>query len=337
VGLALSEKGLPLGLVYNKLWNRKDSHQTEYKRSSLPIQLKESFRWIECMRKAREYLVNEEIVLVSDREGDIYEAFEEAYDLDVDVVIRCQHDRVLEEELKISELLSLEKVKGRHRVVIPGNGSRKKRVANLALRYRRIELKSRPNDQRTQQNKGRKDIELYVLDATEEGGSLSWRIITTLAIESAEVAKEVLNIYSKRWNVELYFKSLKTGCTVEDCRLGEAGKLIKYISLMSVIAWRIFWINFVGREDPEESSEKVLVRNEWKTAWLMLNRNKIKEGKVKKSEMPDVAPGLREAIHWIAGLGGFLRRKGDGEPGLITFWRGWNKLQNGLEIYELMA
>ena len=53
--------------------------------------------------------------------------------------------------------------------------------------------------------------------------------------------------------------------------------------------------------------------------------------------MPEKPPNLREAIHWIAGLGGFLRRKGDGDPGLITFWRGWNKLQNGLEIYELLA
>ena len=53
--------------------------------------------------------------------------------------------------------------------------------------------------------------------------------------------------------------------------------------------------------------------------------------------MPNAPPELREAIHWIAGLGGFLRRKGDGEPGLITFWRGWNKLQNGLEVYELLA
>ena len=92
----------------------------------------------------------------------------------------------------------------------------------------------------------------------------------------------------------------------------------------------------MGRECPQRDCETVFVTSEWKTAWLMLNRKKIKEGKISKREMPKSPPQMMEAIHWIAGLGGFLRRKGDGNPGLITFWRGWNKLQNGLEIYELL-
>lgn len=337
VGLALSERGLPLGLTYNRLWNRKETHQSQHERTSLDIQLKESYRWIECMRKSKERLENQDIVVVSDREGDIYEAFEEAYDLDIDVVIRSQHDRNLEGDLKIVELISTSRVRGRHKVVVPGSGNRKKQILALDLRFEKIELKARPSDQVSHQNRHRNDLELYVVDASDVKAGVNWRILTTLVVESQEDAKVVLDIYSKRWNVELYFKSLKTGCRVEDCRLGEAGKLIKYIALMSVVAWRVFWINFVGRESPDSCCECVFVQSEWKTAWLMLNRKKIKEGKISKRNMPNSPPPLMEVIHWIAGLGGFLRRKGDGNPGLITFWRGWNKLQNGLEIYELLA
>lgn len=336
VGLALTEKGLPLGLTYNQLWNRKETHQTEHDRNSLPIQLKESYRWIKCMRESKEVLDNKDIVVVSDREGDIYEAFEEAYELDIDVVIRSQHDRILEGDLKITEELSTTKVCGTHKVTIPSSGSRKEQVLNLDLRFKKIELKARPSDQVTHQNRHRDDLELYVVDASDVEAGVNWRILTTLVIKSKEDVKEVLDIYSKRWNVELYFKSLKTGCRIEDCRLGESSKLIKYIALMSVVAWRVFWINFVGRECPQRDCETVFVTSEWKTAWLMLNRKKIKEGKISKREMPKSPPQMMEAIHWIAGLGGFLRRKGDGNPGLITFWRGWNKLQNGLEIYELL-
>ena len=128
VGLAMSAKGLPLGLVYNKLWNRKENHLSDYKRASLPIQLKESHRWIDCMRKAKENLENKQIVIVSDREGDIYEAFEEAYELGVDVVIRSQFDRKTADELKLTEKLSLEKICGKHKVIVPSSGNRKKQT-----------------------------------------------------------------------------------------------------------------------------------------------------------------------------------------------------------------
>jgi hypothetical protein len=335
VGLAMTPKGLPLGLTYNKLWNRKDIKQSSYERDSLPLQLKESYRWIECLRKTKELLVNEEIIVVSDREGDIYEGFEEAYELGVDVVVRCQHDRIVEGDVKISEVLATSKLKGKHKVIIPSNGSRKRKVLNLELRSEKLELKSKPSDQTTHMNRHRKDLELYVIDASDVKAEVNWRILTTLPVSSSEDIKEILDIYAKRWNVELYFKSLKTGCNVEDCRMNEASKLVKYLSLMSIIAWRVFWINFVGRESPESCCETTLVESEWKVAWLMVNRDKIKKGQVKKSEMPKDPPKLRESIHWIAAIGGFKRRKSDGEPGLISFWRGWRKLQNGVEVYEM--
>lgn len=336
-GLVMSPTGLPLGLSYNKLWTRKESKLSEHKRTSLPIQLKESSRWIECMSKSKELLNVEQIIIVSDREGDIHEAFENSYDLGVDVVIRSNHDRKLDSELKISEELSLLPSQGKHSVIIPGNGSRKEVKTNLEIKFKKIELSSRPNGQVSHQNRHRNNIEIYVVDASDIKNDLNWRILTTLPVEKLEDAKEVLNYYKMRWTVELYFKMLKTGCTIEDCRLGEGGKLVKYISLMSVIAWKLFWMTYISRINPNINCENILMESEWKAAWWLLHRRRIKEGKMKKTDMPNSPPTVREAIRWIAGNGGFKGRKGDGNPGMISFWRGWNRVLVGAEMYELMA
>jgi hypothetical protein len=172
----------------------------------------------------------------------------------------------------------------------------------------------------------RTDTEVYVVDASDVENDLHWRLLTTLPVEKLQDAKDVLNYYKMRWNVELYFKTLKSVCTIEDCRLGEGGKLSKYISLMSVVAWKHFWMTFVSRQDPKICCENFLTRNEWKAAWWLLHRKRVKEGKMSRDDMPKETSTLREAIHWIAGNGGFLRRKGDGGPGLLTFWRGWNRV-----------
>lgn len=335
--LALSPTGLALGLTYNELWQRKENKVSGHKRTSTPIQLKESYRWIRCMKQSKELLPDASLIVVADREGDIYEVFEEAHELDVDVVIRSHHDRKLDSELKLSEEVSTSPVRGLHSVIIPGNGSRKQVNAKLEIRFKKIELSAQPNGTKTHQNKCRKDIELYVVDASDRENDINWRLLTTIPVEKLQDAKDILNYYKMRWNVELYFKMLKTGCTVEDCRLEEGGKLVKYISLMSVIAWRLFWMTHISRQNPNISCDNILMESEWKAAWWLLHRTRIKEGKMKKSDIPTKPPTLREAIRWIAGNGGFKGRKGDGEPGMISFWRGWNRVLVGAEMYEMMA
>lgn len=333
VGLAMTEKGLPLGLLYNKLWTREEVKLKPHEQTSLNIKEKESQRWLDCLKSCRKYLKNE-IVVVSDREGDIYEAFEEAYKEDVDVVIRSNHNRNLNEEYNLAEYIFTLPVKGKELIEIPGSGLRKGYKSKVEIKFGKIELLAKPSGLKSKQNKNRKDLQLYVVDITDHK-ELHWRLLTTLVVDDVKTAKEIMSYYRLRWNVELFFKTLKTGCTIEKCRLGSGEKLIKYIGVMSVVAWRIFWMTFVSRADPEVNCDKVLMESEWKTSWLMLNRQKIKEGKLKMSDIPKSPPKLKEAIRWIAMSGGFLGRTGDKEPGIITFWRGWLKVLNGVEIYEL--
>ena len=78
-----------------------------------------------------------------------------------------------------------------------------------------------------------------------------------------------------------------------------------------------------------------MTEDEWKTLWLKKNRRQIKSEKI-EAKPPKDPPSTYDAIRWIAMLGGFLGRKNDGEPGLISIWRGWTELRAAAEVYELL-
>jgi hypothetical protein len=339
--LALSEKGLPLGLLSEKMWARKKQPIKGHDHANLPITEKESFRWTEAMREAHRLVHAEtEIVMVCDREADIYELFEEALDLGVGLVVRLQHDRILDDEefgdLRIYDRLGLEKVCGTVQIQIPGSGKRVARKADLEIRFSKVTLAANPRGLRTKRCSMRHDIDVWVVDLREtcppKGEEpLVWTLVTTLEIANKKAALQVMDYYKMRWTIELYFKTLKTGCSIEACRMNEARKLMSYISLQSIFAWRLLWMTFLNRHSPELSCETVLTANEWKTLWLKKNRRKIKSGEIKPVPPKD-PPSVYEAMQ-----GGFLGRTGDGEPGMITIWRGWLQLLSAVEVYDLLV
>jgi len=137
----------------------------------------------------------------------------------------------------------------------------------------------------------------------------------------------VVHFYSMRWKIESYFKVLKSGCNIEKCRLADGDRLKKYIALFSIIAWRIYWMTFINRINPEQSCESALTENEWKTLDCYFNKN------AKSTTDP---PSINQAIVWLARLGGFLARKNDGDPGPTYLWRGWSRLQDMAMMRELV-
>ncbi len=345
-GLALSHEGTPLGLIYSKIWVRKTPGFKGHTRVKTPINKKESYRWLECLEQVKASLPSgTRGLVVADRECDIYEYFELALDLDLDVVTRLQHNRVIVDEFgesyRIDEMLLDQKVQGQIQVHIPGNGSRVARDATMEVKFKEVCFQGHARGVKAVQSKQRRDIMLTVLELKEKSPpsdkeALGWTLLTTLPINNLIDAEEVMKFYRMRWTIELYFKSLKTGCNVEKCRLEEAAKLEKFIALCGVIAWRIMWMTWLQREVPHASGELVITPIEWKTLWLKKHRDKIKAG-LMKAEPPEEIPDLCTITRWIAGFGGFMNRKGDGHPGLITVWRGWMRIMDGAEIYELMA
>ena len=133
---------------------------------------------------------------------------------------------------------------------------------------------------------------------------LEWLLLSTLAIPSFESAVEKIVWYKSHWSIEVFHKILKSGLNIEACRLDEAARLIRFLTLMTVIAWRMLWMTYVQRTSPKAPATTVLSEIELKVLYYVTHKEKL----------PKKIPSLRDAIHWIARKGGFLDRKGHDYP-----------------------
>ncbi len=130
----------------------------------------------------------------------------------------------------------------------------------------------------------------------------------------------------------LFFLSAK----IEDCRLETADRIVRYAAVMSVIAWRLCWSVHVNRLAPNAPWSFVLTQIEYHTLWIKIFRKQIIAGEVPRIPPPEKQWSVRECIRSIASLGGFNGRKGDGEPGMQSLWIGWMRLQDMVEVSEVL-
>ena len=152
--------------------------------------------------------------------------------------------------------------------------------------------------------------------------------LTNLEVSSFEQACEKVRWYGLRWRIEMFFKVLKSGFRVEACRLTHGARLSRYLTVMSIIAWRLFMITLIARTEPQRCCSTLLAGHEWK----VLSRKSSK-----KDVLSEKPPTLQQAVAWIAKLGGHLGRKCDGPPGTITLWRGWKRLTDLCEGARLAS
>ena len=175
------------------------------------------------------------------------------------------------------------------------------------------------------------DIEMYAIHVLEmhppEGeGAVEWMLITNQPVTTFDQAWKRIRWYSLRWRIEMYFKVLKSGFRVEACRLGTADRLICYLTLMSIVAWRLFTITLIARTNPSMPCSELLSELEWKVLAAKSSRN---------GRQPAIAPSIAEALLSIAKLGGYLARKKDGPPGTLVLWRGWKRLMDFAEGWSM--
>ena len=138
-----------------------------------------------------------------------------------------------------------------------------------------------------------------------------WRLLTNRTASTLQEAREPINWYRARWEIEMFFNMLKEGCRVERLQLGDTGQLQMALALYMVIAWRINRLMRLGRNLPDLPADLLFEADEWRAAFI-LNKKKV----------PKTVPTANTVIRLIAQLGGFLARKSDGEPGAKTLWLG---------------
>jgi hypothetical protein len=164
--------------------------------------------------------------------------------------------------------------------------------------------------------------------APEKTEPVEWMLLTTIPVTTFEQATEKIAWYSRRFLIEVYHRTLKTGCKVEQRQLGEADRIEACLAIDMVVAWRIYQLAKLGRETPAVPCTVYFEESEWKAlhAWT-----------TKNPELPEKPPTLYQAMRSVATLGGFLGRKGDGEPGAQTLWRGLQRLDGMAVMWEYMA
>ncbi len=157
--------------------------------------------------------------------------------------------------------------------------------------------------------------------------AVSWLLLTTLPVGNYVDACDCLEKYAYRWLIERFHYVLKSGCGIEELELETAERMDKALATYSIVAWRLLWLTYEARKNPEKRIDEVLEEQEWQVLYLATQKNKA---------LPTHPPKLREGVRQIASLGGFLGRKGDGEPGVKTLWRGWQRLQDMVVGWQLM-
>src|SRR4030042_533854 len=131
-------------------------------------------------------------------------------------------------------------------------------------------------------------------------------LLSTWKVSTGEEAIEKVNWYGLRWGIEVYHRTLKSGCKIEDRQLGHADRIEACLGVDMVVAWRIFHLTKLGREAPEVPCTVFFEEAEWKALCVYLSQNPVP---------PDQPPPLNEAIRMTATLGGFLSPKRDRRAG----------------------
>lgn len=322
--LALAPEGLCLGVLEFWRWTREVGDlggRDRRDRLSRPLEQKESLRWVEGYKKV--CLLQEEVgptrmVYVADRDSDLFELFEASESGSAAWLIRAAQDRAVEGGGRLWERVSQAPCLGQVEFdLAPARGRSPRRVVQ-SLRAQRVLLRPpyRPD-------KKLAPVEVTAILAREETPPqgeepIEWLLLSSLPVESFADASEKIQWYLSRWQIEVYFRILKTGCKVEELQLQHRERIEVAVALYLIVAWRVLYLTRLGRTVPDLSCEVAFSPQEWQAAYLVSKRQKP----------PSQPPRLQEMVTLIAGLGGYLARKGDGPPGPKTLWIGLQRVRD---------
>lgn len=327
--LLVTPDRVPLGCVRAFVWIRDPEFHGKQKRKKKKlwkraIEEKESFRWIEGYRHVSELATEvpqTRLVYVADRESDIYELFVEAQTEQgrrADLLIRVAQDRKLFDGGKLWEQAEKSPALGTVEFDIPKRDNQPGHRVIQTLYAVRVKLKAP-----YRADKELPAVEVTVILAKEENPPsgvepVEWMLLATGSVTTLDEAKQMMQWYLCRWQIEIFFHILKNGCKIEKLQLEHVDRLKPAIVLYMIIAWRVLNLIMLGRKCPDLSCDAVFDTEEWQAIYIVS----------KGTHPPEKPPRLNEMVKMIASYGGYLNRKGDGEPGPKTLWIGLQRVRD---------
>lgn len=307
-------------------------------RSRWPIEQKESFRWLEGYRLACQVAAESagtRVVSVADREGDIYDIFVEAQQPvgpRADFLIRAKLARsTLERDpaagkaayCKVRDEVGAAPVVTTRTIELDATPKRPARTAHLEIRVLRVAVKP-PHERSHLPSVTLNVVLVEEVNAPDDGTDVSWLLLTSLPIGTIDEVVKVVDYYAARWTVEIYFRTWKTGCGVEDIQLETLARLKNCLAMYAIVAWRVLYLTYLNRIDPTRPCTSAFEESEWKSVWLV----------VTKKPLPAEPPTLGEMMRLLARLGGYNNRAREAPPGPQPIWIGLRRMADFAQAWE---
>ncbi len=320
------DDGSVLGLAAASIWKRTEAKKKNY--SSLPIEQKESYRWIKPSQQAIEALKDAASVTeIKDREGDIYEAISRPRPDNAHFVIRAAQNRKLADGSKTLSLdrIAAEPEAGTISFEAPARLHRKGRLVTLGVRFTEIEVKQSGNDKRFPGSIKVNIVQVREIDPPSKKEAICWTLLTSHTVESLDDAIRIVGYYRKRWTIEQLFRSVKSqSVDIEESLVEDADDLKRLVSVALIAAVKVMQlVHARGEAGHHLPAERVFSSDEIQVIESLIP---TQEGKTAKQKNPHPRGSLARAAWSIARLGGWTGYATERPPGPITFVEGLRRL-----------
>ncbi|HES57987.1 MAG TPA: IS4 family transposase, partial [Firmicutes bacterium] len=336
---AFTPDGTPLGTLDSQAWVRADGPTnaavTRAERAALPLADKESQRWVTTLEHAQaeaEHCPQTQLICVADSEADIYEfmATGTRASSRIDWIVRACQDRALQMEAaagaapRLRERLLEQPVLLTQAITVRGRDAkvqcdtrrrrqpRVSREAQVAVRAATVTLRPPYRASGKLPAITVNAVLASELDPPADDVAVEWLLLTSLPVDDAAQAQQVLDYYCGRWMIEVFFRVLKSGCRVEERRFEQMDRLLNCLAVYLIVAWRTLYVCRLGRSCPEADCELLFEPAEWKSVWRI----------TKRAAPPAAPPKLGEMVRLVAQLGGYVGGKNRLPPGPQTVWIG---------------
>jgi hypothetical protein len=332
--LAVSPEGLPLGLLHLAVWARDPAQRGQKRaRKQRPTREKESQKWLDGLAGTEAALPPEQPVLVvADREADVFAYLAAARRPNTDLLVRAGQPRLVtvarpdaeggEEHASLLLVAKSAPVVGFMTVRVPRRPGRPEHEVTLQVRATAGQIQPPRHRQAGEPNTPQAVSILCATEVEPPAGEapIEWILVTTRAATSAEAACQMVRYYARRWVIERWHYTLKSGCRVERLQIDDAASLKNALAVYGVVAWRLLWMTHLARVAPEQPATAVV---------------DLAERVVLEEATGRPVGTVREAVRAIAKLGGFAGTPAMGEPGVKSLWLGWRQLEAMVAGYRL--
>ena len=355
---AFAPDGTPLGALWAKNVIRasekppKEEDTSKRHHNKIPIEEKESFRWLEGYRQTiglAKRTPQTLCVCVGDSESDIFEVFAEPRCDNAHLLVRMYHDRSvaheetegLVEHHRIRSVVYRTPVLATKQIFVraqipsvgytkcPRQQPRKSRDAEFEIRVCHVTLNA-PKHLRNRNDLVPMNVVLVSeVDPPQGEQRIEWVLMTTLPISTLNEILTIIEYYTCRWMIEVFFKTLKSGCKVESLQFEEMDRLLSCLGVYLIVTWRVLLICRLGRSQPDTSCELIFDESEWKSTYRIMHP---------KRALPKKPPSMNEMIRMVGELGGWVATPGKTEmPGPQTNWIGLQRVHDFARAWKMFG